>query len=408
MKTWIIEPRDPFIARDGKPFGAIPGATAKSLQFPFPSTTTGGARTRAALKGGVFNASLIVEVKKIQVRGPLLVRLDEEGKIVEWFTSAPADALLFATKDKGKGCVRQLSPRKPPAGALSNLPYEFLQPVYLTVADPRKPLGKAPRFWRWVEFEKWLLDPNTLANKELQLSMLGHNGPELEWRAHVKIQNQTQTAEEGALFQTRGLAFTHRADDGQFAHRLAFAVSANAEGLNLNSDGIRTGLSHLGGERRIVCWRESKGDDLFASKCPDEIRNYIVDTKRCRVVLLTPAYFKEGMMPTWLCDDKEHGFKLQVKAIANNRCQVVSGWDLEYVGAKKENGKERIIRGRPKPTRRLAPAGSVFWFELLKEDSFKNSIEKWIERVWMNCISDEDQDRKDGFGLAVLGTWNTD
>ena len=49
MTTWIIEPHDPLIFRDGRPFGPNPGARAKTLSFPFPSTTTGGVRTRAGL-----------------------------------------------------------------------------------------------------------------------------------------------------------------------------------------------------------------------------------------------------------------------------------------------------------------------------------------------------------------------
>ncbi|MFZ2521089.1 MAG: type III-B CRISPR module-associated Cmr3 family protein, partial [Anaerolineae bacterium] len=31
MKTWLIEPRDPLIFRDGRPFSASPGARAKTL-----------------------------------------------------------------------------------------------------------------------------------------------------------------------------------------------------------------------------------------------------------------------------------------------------------------------------------------------------------------------------------------
>ena len=49
MTIWIIEPHDPLIVRDGRPFGPNPGVQATSLTFPFPSTTTGGVRTRAGL-----------------------------------------------------------------------------------------------------------------------------------------------------------------------------------------------------------------------------------------------------------------------------------------------------------------------------------------------------------------------
>ena len=49
MTVWLIEPRDPVIFRDGKPFNASPGAHAKTLSFPFPATAAGATRTRAGL-----------------------------------------------------------------------------------------------------------------------------------------------------------------------------------------------------------------------------------------------------------------------------------------------------------------------------------------------------------------------
>ena len=39
MTIWLVEPRDPLIVREGRPFGPDPGAWATSLPFPFPSTT---------------------------------------------------------------------------------------------------------------------------------------------------------------------------------------------------------------------------------------------------------------------------------------------------------------------------------------------------------------------------------
>src|SRR5579883_460540 len=164
MTIRIIEPRDPFIARDGRPFNA--GDRAASLQFPFPSTTTGGVRTRAGIENGAFDPSLIPRILNIEVSGHLLVALNDEDQIAEWFAPAPADALLFEievkeTKDgkeetrtlKDKALLRQLAPHKFPKGALTNLPDPTLLPVYLSTEDgkpeKRKPFGAAPRFWRW-------------------------------------------------------------------------------------------------------------------------------------------------------------------------------------------------------------------------------------------------------------------
>jgi CRISPR-associated protein Cmr3 len=78
-----------------------------------------------------------------------------------------------------------------------------------------------------------------------------------------------------------------------------------------------------------------------------------------------------------------------LEAIAVQRPQVVSGWDLALK--------------KPKPTRRLAPAGTVFFLSLEGTDE---AIKSWISNIWMQCISDEEQASNDGFGLAVIGTWS--
>ncbi len=84
-----------------------------------------------------------------------------------------------------------------------------------------------------------------------------------------------------------------------------------------------------------------------------------------------------------------YGIKIDIRAIAVQRPQVVSGWDL--------------YRKKPKPSRRLAPAGTVLFLSLQGDD---DAVSQWIGGTWMQCISDDEQDRRDGFGLAVLGTWS--
>jgi CRISPR-associated protein Cmr3 len=53
----------------------------------------------------------------------------------------------------------------------------------------------------------------------------------------------------------------------------------------------------------------------------------------------------------------------------------------------------------PKPVRRMVPAGGVYFFELLKGQSSD------LEKLWLESVSDEEQDRRDGFGLATWGIW---
>jgi CRISPR-associated protein Cmr3 len=380
MTGWIIEPRDPLIVRDGRPFGPDPGARARSLQFPFPSTTTGALRHKAGLRqDGTFDDSRADEVLKIGMRGPLLVALNDDGSFKEWLPPAPADALLLRRSDSSgqeddDARRVRLLPLQPPAGSVY-LPPRSGEPFLVgpQIAVSEKPLDQPPRFWRWAAFERWLIDPE---EGPCRTHELGIAGPCSESRMHVGIQAATQTAEEGRLFQTSGLEFA-----GPARERLALAVESDRAFAHWNG-----GLAPIGGERRLAAWRQ---EPLSWPACPQQVRDRIVQERACRLILLTPARFSDGYRPAWLLG-AQHGVQPQLQACVVPRPQVVSGWDLKA--------------GGPRPTRRLAPAGSVYFLKLDATDAA--AIAAWIDAIWMHNVSDESQDRLDGFGLAALGTWD--
>lgn len=400
MTIWIIEPRDPLIVRDGRPFDPTPGAQAISLPFPFPSTTTGGARTRAGLnEQGIFPYSQgskeLAELKKLKVRGPLLVELSSENNDVEqeeWLAPAPLDALLLSVEQTDGAdtfMLKRLVPLKRPANALTD--FDQHNPDDLTLVGPvqtdmNKPAPDAPHYWYWDTFQAWLLHPPDEERHIDSPWSLGIRGPQHEKRIHVSIDMGTQVAREGALFATSGLEFiqTGKSHEKRLSEtqRLALAIDVEEN----EQFQIQEGLASLGGERRIVRWRKGKTD---LPPLPEEIERKIISNrhKGCRIVLLTPAYFEQGYRPEWLLK-KQFGVTPHLEAIAIQRPQVVSGWDLEH--------------RRPKQSRRLAPAGSVFFLKLEGND---DEVRNWMRNIWMQCISDDEQSRNDGFGLAVLGTW---
>jgi len=100
-------------------------------------------------------------------------------------------------------------------------------------------------------------------------------------------------------------------------------------------------------------------------------------------VLLTPGLFKEGAFPVAVLGAR-------VVAGVVPRPETITGFDLSL-------GEDGRARG-PKPTRRAVAAGSVFWVDLSGVD-----VAEWLGKVWWHAISDEEQDRRDGFGLAVVG-----
>lgn len=393
MTIWVIEPHDPLIVRDGRPFGPDPSARATSLSFPFPSTTTGGVRTRAGLNAnGMFDENQINQVKKIKVRGPLLVQLAQDGDNIEqWLAPTPSDALLLESEEpqkKGNAFCKSLVPLRLSGEAQTDLDTndnESLMLVGQVKPDPRKPMKEAPHYWYWHTFQTWLVDPSRYDGTIMLLSDLGHSGPYREQRIHVSMDADKLTAKEGALFETSGLEFTSAGKDYgtrlSGARRLALAVVVDEN----QESNIRAGLASLGGERRMVSWRKSESD---LPQCPQELLTAIIKDKACRILLLTPACFEQGYRPRWLVEQR-HGVQPNLQAIAIQRPQVVSGWDLE--------------NKRPKPTRRLAPSGTVLFLSLAGDDK---AIEQWVKGIWMQCISDNEQDCNDGFGLAVLGSWS--
>ncbi|NTU79616.1 MAG: type III-B CRISPR module-associated protein Cmr3 [Chloroflexales bacterium] len=380
MTVWIIEPRDPLIVRDGRPFGPDPGVRAVSLAFPFPSTTTGALRSQAGKDArGIFDPSQIERVKRIPVRGPLLVEWDTDKERWDYLASAPADALLFEADEKHPAIRRRLAPLPLEAEEFTDLP-EGLTPVGMLCADPRKPKKDAPAFWRWERFAEWLTSPpdeSPISND------LGHSGPTRESRIHIKFNASRGTSEDGKLFETSGLEFTHGGQDRQTlsaARHLALAVEVRDDAIPHPQP-----VDTLGGERRMAVWQRG---ELDLPLIPASLAEQIAQSGHCRLILLTPACFEKGYLPGWLRESR-HGLTPQLVAAAVGRPQVVSGWDYE--------------QKRPKPTRRLAPAGSVYFLSLGDD---QEAIRKWVEATWMHCVSDDAQDQSDGFGLAVLGTWD--
>ena len=375
LTNWLIVPHDPLIFRDGKPFTATPGARAVSLPFPFPSTIAGAVRTLSgALANGVFpvgDEHVIQQVLGYRVVGPFLF----DQKQNELLFPAPQDALLLKLEphDEHRAERVRLQPTTRFQDVLTNLP-DGLQLVAPLVDSKAKPHPNAPAFWRWSQAKAWLEHPQHSA---VSLDTLGIEALPVDYRMHVSVQHDSGTAEEGALFQTAGLTFVH-------APQKTTINEASELGLLVQTDApLQASLDTLGGERRAVSW-ESAASNLLPS-CPDAVS----EARRGRLILATPAYFEQGFRPAWVCEHPS-GVKLRIVGAAVGRPVHASGWDYE--------------KGTPKPSRRLAPAGSVYFFEIEAGD--EATIERFVDDIWLRPISDDEQYRRDGFGVALLGAWN--
>ncbi|MEP7009308.1 MAG: type III-B CRISPR module-associated Cmr3 family protein [Acidobacteriota bacterium] len=406
---FLIEPRDPLIARDGRP--ARLGEALATLPFPPPGMIAGAARTRMASIDGAFSCAAedLDRLVEIPVHGPLLAELKEDGDGVAcWFAPAPRDAVLFGdgfgdgvgggVGDPEIPTLRRLAPRPVPHGALAGgfrgegtLPEGSLLPAFASPGPAGKPLAHPPVFWRWSNFAAWLG-----AEGQIEPAPLGLGRIEPEPRAHLAIEPGGRVGLEGRVFETLGLRFLAALPGaGPLAklavRRLALGLRTPGGTIGARPLELRKELAPLGGERRLARWRPATGASWPA--LPPEIRKRIVETRRARIVLLTPAEFEEGSRPGWNGGEipglaaSAGGVTVTVQAACVPRAEVVSGWDLR--------------RGKAKPTRRLVPAGSVYWVEL----SGTGDLGAWCDALWLQPASDAESARRNGYGLAALGVW---
>ena len=139
-----------------------------------------------------------------------------------------------------------------------------------------------------------------------------------------------------------------------------------------------------------------------------------------RMVLATPALFEHGWKPAWIDRTSRKGsppgldgVQLELVSAAVPRRVAVSGWDLTNNDRPKAvSGWDLTNNGRPKPVRYAAPAGSVYFFNVLEG----SNPEVLAKQGWLASISDTESsattgdvinnNRHDGFGMALWGTWS--
>lgn len=386
MSVWLIEPLDPLIARDGRPAAV---GQFHTVSFPYPSMVAGAVRTRMGSPGGAFSIpkDALQELKeKVRIRGPLLAELDPEGDVHQWLAPVPRDAVILNDADE-QPTLKRLVPRPlAPGEAMDSLLEKGLIPLGFEGPETYgKPPAGVPAFWTWSELESWLETPRDRPGVDPR--SLGIGRLPVETRSHLAIQPGERVGIDGMLFQTAGLRFLQKGAARLEPRR--FALSLTTEGAHVAGRdlALERQIAPLGGERRLARWSPAPKE---WPRLPELIRKTIAATRRARLLLLTPALFEGGTLPAWSGASWPLGGTLRatVRAAAVPRHEVVSGWDL--------------ATGRAKETRRLAPAGSVYFLELQGSET---DLRDWCENTWLACVSDGEQDRRDGFGLAVLGTW---
>ena len=371
MTTHLLRTQDGWAFRDGRPNQGSNGS--RSLPIGHPSTFAGAARTLHGSNAEGVWVGDADEMMKMPVHGPILMR--EAAASWEPLFPSPCDAIWNEVDDAMRSkSILALAPLDVSPDIVTSLK-EGLCLVGLTTKQANEAKGKppkdAPAWWSWPDMEKWLKGQTPLAETVVNQ---GFKTPAADLRHGVGI-GDAWVAKEGALFRVERRIFRQGESLGS-QRELALSVRVESDLSN------RTG--RLGGKGQMTRWEiGQKWPD-----CPAAVLDGVITREMTvvRVILATGAIFKNGALPSRLLEEEQTGVKVKLIAAKVDRPQTISGWDYKT--------------NKPKSTRRLAPAGSVYWLELSGSAEARKS---WVASHWLQPVSDARQDCLDGFGLALIG-----
>lgn len=360
MNAYALRPLEPLVLGDGRPFALDAGAgRAGGLLMPTPATLAGAVRA-AVGRQRPANERDWDAIGRIEVHGPLLVWRDEI-----WIP-APADRVAMTrTGDGGaeetvllraiptplrEGEGSDLGASTPPLG----LPYDArLRPA-------KKEEG--PRWMSIAELSRWYREPERVWAPPASDDRPAQPSIALDPRTHVGIAFATLANETGRLYATAGASYP---DEAFLTFRANEALSAAA--------------CFVGGERRQAALLSASAD-LWS--CPTDVSDGLARARRVALVLATSGHFAAGHVPDAARLSQKIGTRLDLVGHANRPRQVVSGWRLQPPFG-------------PKPARWLAPAGSVYLFDL------PDGGGEALPEAWLRPVSDFPDACAEGFGLGL-------
>ncbi|GAB4119774.1 MAG: hypothetical protein Fur0026_10270 [Sideroxydans sp.] len=390
MSTLFLEPLDVLYLRGNKLFGD-PGSYGESLIPPWPSVAAGAIRSRMLADAGIDLAAFgRSEVAHPQLGMPSqpgdfaitafqLARRNKDG-LVEALYQPPAD-LVITENEKGEPGVKPLIPTTLPGGEGLQCSTPFPLLPILAATERSKP---ASGYWLtesgWQKYLRGEIPDATDLVKSSQLWLLDH-------RVGVGLETGTRRAADGRLFSMQAVAL--QAGTG-FIAQISGATPPTTGSVCLGGDGRAAAVSAI--EKTL----------------PQADLSAIAQSRRCRLVLTTPGIFssplppgegsgvRAGWLPTGTTQTTIgeyrfalHGVTGKITCAAVARSEIVSGWDL--------------ARWLPKPARRVAPTGSVYWLEL-DDGVTAASLGKLAEQgLWSEPCEDAAR-RAEGFNRISLAT----
>lgn len=387
---YYVRPTDSLFVRGNLAFGDS-GEHGSSLMPPPPSLFAGAFRSALLGKdaaqltafladGRCTNAALArclgtpEEPPDFRITWLSLAGDPGAGVVPEPISSLPADLLMlgkhFATLEP-----RALSLGVQSAGDL---------PLRATLVSAKQVKPQGGVFLRSEGLSQHLQGQCPVQTNGIDSKNLYQRDP----RLGIGLNADARTAEEGQIYTTEGFAFSPETEYGP----AVFISTGFLVGIQGVEDLLPTeGLLRLGGDGRSAHYRRVAFAEPAVANVPGA-------KARFRMMLQTPALFKQGWLPDGVTklDEcyrlKGDGFSARLVCAALGRRDIVSGWDL--------------YQWKPKPAQAAVPAGSVYWFDEFSGDAER--LAGWVAKgLWPDHLDPLQQARRaEGYNRALLGVWN--
>jgi len=368
----FIRPNDILMFRDGKPFAGGEDHFARGTFPPPPSTIYGALRSHILStawpefnKYASCDASIPETIKKeiglpdsngsLTIRQFNLAKIDEAG--IQHFFPMPKDVV----RKKG----------------VDNSSLYILKPENMVTNKIKTDLP-CNLFHLWCPEEEALESVTGFLSDAAMIKYLKGEPPdtwtqpqnlyETEERTGIRKSKTSRSVETGGLYSVE----YYRLNEG-----IGFVVEVDCTELL-----PVLGLLRLGGDHRSANYTKISWRDIPV----EPIKEKIAQHKRFKIVLTSPAIFKNGWFPG---DVDEKTFEGTLNSIS---VKLIGACVGKPIGV----GGFDLVKRMPKVMKRAVPTGSVYYFELKN-----NNADELFKQIWLKSISDEKA--QEGFGISLIG-----